>query len=102
MLPIVGIYAVHLLVVSLALKRYVLVSRLGIAVLDEPYDPFHYVPNVERNEQQLFHLLRMDGLVGIVPVVHHHSFPDEQHTQNIDGLEPLEGDELISNLYHIL
>ena len=102
MFPLVDIAEHHLSVVSLALKGYVPVSRFSVVILDEPYEPFHDVPNIERKEQQLFHLLRMDGFVGIVPVVHHHSFSNEQHTQNIDGLEPLEGDELISNLYHIL
>lgn len=49
--------------VCLALEGYVAIGSVVVAVLHQPYKPFQDIDNVERDEQHLAHLRRVDSLV---------------------------------------
>ena len=75
----------RLLRIRLALKRNIVIGLRRVAVLNQPYHPFHKIPNIEEHPQQLHLLTAVNQLMVDVTAIQAPTFSDNDETEKVDG-----------------
>ena len=88
--------------ISLTLEGDGEVRTERVTQTHETHEPLGEIDKVERQDEELKHLTRMDALMPKVGISEQHTLPDKDKPEEIDGREATERNKAVDDLHTLL